>query len=85
MAAAFLLRGSMTQAADALQMAPDEIWTLRASFSAGSAEAALLGPTENGPEEPAALNVASFEPSCANPSNPFDHRPSLCRMPPVSN
>jgi TPR repeat protein len=85
MAAAFLLRGSLTDVADALEMAPDEIWTLRASFSAGSAEAALLGFTENAPEGPGAMAVASLEAACANPSNPFDRRASLCRMPPVWN
>lgn len=79
LAAAFLLRGSLTENADALEMAPDEIWTLRASFSAGSAEAALLGFTE----EDVTFEVATAAGACANPASPFDRGTSLCRMPPV--
>lgn len=80
LAAAFLLRGSLTENADALEMAPDEIWTLRASFSAGSAEEALLGFSD---EEGTATQVAWAAGACANPASPFDRGTALCRMPPV--
>lgn len=79
LAAAFLLRGSMTENADALEMAPDEIWTLRASFSEGSAEAALLGFSE----DERATQVAWAAGACSNPASPFDRGTALCRMPPV--
>lgn len=83
-AAAFLLRGSLNEDIDALQMAPDELWTLRGGFTESRQAATLLGVPED-------LSTTAAGPDgipgkdCSSPANPFDRRPAMCRMPPVAD
>lgn len=86
LAAAFLLRGSLTEDLDALQMAPDELFALRRGGDGdlSQQEAILLG------LDPAMTRVAlgpdtGEGESCGEPGNPFDRRALTCRMPPAIN
>jgi TPR repeat protein len=83
-AAAFLLRGPLNEDTDALEMAPDELWTLRAGFSESHQVATLLGLPEDSLVSGGGPDGSPGE-ACSAPANPFDRRPAMCRMPPVAD